>query len=101
MGAIAAKFADYVVVTSDNPRSESPTAIAQNIIDGIGTHGANTIVNTEIDRRLAIQLALNSAKSGDIVVIAGKGHEKSQTIGNSVLPFDDVAIVREILGVFA
>ena len=101
MGAIAAKFADYVVVTSDNPRSESPAAIAQNIIDGIGTHGANTIVKTEIDRRLAIQLALNSAKSGDIVVIAGKGHEKNQTIGNSVLPFDDVAIVREILGVVA
>ena len=101
MGAIAAKFADYVVVTSDNPRSESPAAIAQNIIDGIGTHGANTIVKTEIDRRLAIQLALNSAKSGDIVVIAGKGHEKNQTIGNNVLPFDDVAIVREILGVVA
>ncbi|KGA04235.1 MAG: hypothetical protein GM46_13225 [actinobacterium acAcidi] len=101
MGAIAAKFADYVVITSDNPRSESPAAIAQNIIDGISTHGANTIVKTEIDRRLAIQLALNSAKSGDIVVIAGKGHEKNQTIGNNVLPFDDVAIVREILGVVA
>jgi UDP-N-acetylmuramoyl-L-alanyl-D-glutamate--2,6-diaminopimelate ligase len=101
MGAIAAKFADHVVVTSDNPRSESPATIAQNIIDGIGTHSANTIVSTEIDRRLAIQLALKSARSGDIVVIAGKGHEKYQTIGNDVLPFDDVATVREILGVGA
>ena len=99
MGAIAAKFADYVVVTSDNPRSESPAVIAQNIIDGIGTQSANTIVTTELDRRLAIQLALNSASSGDIVVIAGKGHEKNQTIGTDVLPFDDVATVRDILGV--
>jgi UDP-N-acetylmuramoyl-L-alanyl-D-glutamate--2,6-diaminopimelate ligase len=101
MGAIAAKFADYVVVTSDNPRSESPSTIAQNIIDGIGAHGGNTIVKTEVDRRLAIQIALDSANSGDIVVIAGKGHEKNQTIGNDVLPFDDVATVREILGVVA
>ena len=101
MGAIAAKFADYVVVTSDNPRSESPATIAQNIIDGIGVHSANTIISTEIDRRLAIQLALKSARSGDIVVIAGKGHEKYQTIGNDVLPFDDVATVKEILGVGA
>jgi UDP-N-acetylmuramoyl-L-alanyl-D-glutamate--2,6-diaminopimelate ligase len=101
MGAIAAKFADHVVVTSDNPRSESPATIARNIIDGIGAHSANTIVSTEIDRRLAIQLALKSARSGDIVVIAGKGHEKYQTIGNDVLPFDDVATVREILGVVA
>ena len=101
MGAIAAKFADCVVVTSDNPRSESPATIAQNIIDGIGTLSANTIVATEIDRRLAIQFALKSARSGDIVVIAGKGHEKTQTIGNDVLPFDDVATVKEILGVSA
>ena len=101
MGAIAAKFADHVVVTSDNPRSESPATIAQNIIDGIGAHSANTIISTEIDRRLAIQLALKSARSGDIVVIAGKGHEKYQTIGNDVLPFDDVATVRKILGVVA
>ena len=101
MGAIAAKFADCVVVTSDNPRSESPATITQNIIDGIGTLSANTIVATEIDRRLAIQFALKSARSGDIVVIAGKGHEKTQTIGNDVLPFDDVATVKEILGVSA
>jgi UDP-N-acetylmuramoyl-L-alanyl-D-glutamate--2,6-diaminopimelate ligase len=101
MGAIAAKFANRVVVTSDNPRSESPEAIAQSIIDGMGTVGVNTIVSTEIDRRLAIQLALASARSGDIVVIAGKGHEKNQTIGNDVLPFDDVAVVREVLGAVA
>jgi UDP-N-acetylmuramoyl-L-alanyl-D-glutamate--2,6-diaminopimelate ligase len=101
MGAIAAKFADCVVVTSDNPRSESPATITQNIIDGVGTLNANTIIATEIDRRLAIQFALKSARSGDIVVIAGKGHEKTQTIGNDVLPFDDVATVKEILGVSA
>lgn len=101
MGAIAAKFADYVVVTSDNPRSESPVAISQNIIDGIGSNSAHTIISVETDRRLAIQLALNKARSGDIVVIAGKGHEKYQTIGNDVLPFDDVAIVSEILGSIA
>ena len=101
MGAIAAKFADCVVVTSDNPRSESPATITQNIIDGVGALNANTIIATEIDRRLAIQFALKSARSGDIVVIAGKGHEKTQTIGNDVLPFDDVATVNEILGVSA
>ena len=101
MGAIAAKFADCVVVTSDNPRSESPATITQNIIDGVGALNANTIIATEIDRRLAIQFALKSARSGDIVVIAGKGHEKTQTIGNDVLPFDDVATVKEILGVSA
>ena len=101
MGAIAAKFADCVVVTSDNPRSESPATITQNIIDGVGTLNANTIIATEIDRRLAIQFALKSARSGDIVVIAGKGHEKTKTIGNDVLPFDDVATVKEILGVSA
>ena len=101
MGAIAAKFADCVVVTSDNPRPESPATITQNIIDGVGALNANTIIATEIDRRLAIQFALKSARSGDIVVIAGKGHEKTQTIGNDVLPFDDVATVKEILGVSA
>ena len=101
MGAIAAKFADCVVVTSDNPRSESPATITQNIIDGVGALNANTIIATEIYRRLAIQFALKSARSGDIVVIAGKGHEKTQTIGNDVLPFDDVATVKEILGVSA
>jgi UDP-N-acetylmuramoyl-L-alanyl-D-glutamate--2,6-diaminopimelate ligase len=99
MGAIAAKFADSVFVTSDNPRSEKPDVIIQNIIDGIGRLPANTVVVAESDRRLAIGLALRSAQQGDIVVVAGKGHETYQTIGNSLLPFNDAQVVRELLEV--
>jgi UDP-N-acetylmuramoyl-L-alanyl-D-glutamate--2,6-diaminopimelate ligase len=95
MGRAAAEASEIVIVTSDNPRSESPRAIIDEILPG--TTGLAAIVEVEPDRAKAIALAMTMAGAGDIVVIAGKGHEKTQTIGNSVLPFDDVLVAREAL----
>ena len=95
MGRAAAEASEIVIVTSDNPRSEGPRAIIDEILPG--TVGLPAIVEVEPDRAKAIALAMTMARTGDIVVIAGKGHEKTQTIGNSALPFDDVAVAREAL----
>jgi len=93
MGEIAARLADHVVVTSDNPRSEEPTAIIEEILTGI-----DRPVEHEVDRRVAIQLAVAAAAPGDAIVIAGKGHEQGQEFaGGQKLPFDDVAVAREAL----
>ena len=94
MGSVASRLADVVVLTSDNPRSEDPDAI----IDAIraGADGDAYLI-VEPDRRAAIELALKRATAGDVVVVAGKGHETTQTIGDAVLPFDDRAVVREVL----
>lgn len=95
MGSIVSQNADIAVVTSDNPRSEDPDAIIQEILVGMdGT--ANKIV--EPDRRSAIAEAIAQARDGDIVLIAGKGHETYQVIGDRSLPFDDRQVAREILG---
>lgn len=93
MGAVAARLADRIYVTSDNPRGEDPRAIVDAIVAGIGANRA--IV--ELDRRRAIERAIDEAKAGDVVLIAGKGHENYQIVGDRVLPFDDVAIAREAL----
>lgn len=95
MGAIAAELADSVVVTSDNPRSENPSRIIDEIRDGIPASLLSRVVDVDVDRRRAIHGALNVAGRGDVVVIAGKGHEVTQTIGAEVLPFDDRQVVRE------
>ena len=95
MGATAERAADLVFVTSDNPRSEDPAAIAADILGGMQRPAAARV---ELDRALAIRAALASAAPGDVVLIAGKGHETTQITGTRVLPFDDVAVVREILG---
>jgi UDP-N-acetylmuramoyl-L-alanyl-D-glutamate--2,6-diaminopimelate ligase len=87
MGEIAARLADRVIVTSDNPRSEDPAAIARAIVDGAATE----IV---LDRRSAIRGAIAAAGAGDTVVVAGKGHETYQIVGDRVLPFDDREEVR-------
>lgn len=97
MGAVAAELADTVVVTSDNPRSEDPSSIINAITDGVPEDYRQRVVS-DPDRRRAIALAFAAASSGDVVVIAGKGHEVTQTIGSAVLPFDDRAVAREILG---
>jgi len=89
MGAAAARLADAVIVTDDNPRSEDPAAIRAAII--AGAPGARDVAG----RREAIRLALAEAGPGDIVLIAGKGHEQGQIVGDKVLPFDDVAVARE------
>jgi len=93
MGRIAAAYADRIYVTSDNPRSESPEAIVAEIVAGVGSH-SHVI---EIDRRAAILRAIREASSGDVVLIAGKGHETYQIIGERTLPFDDAEVAREAL----
>ena len=96
MGAVAATLADQVVVTSDNPRSEDPQEIINAIIQGVPGDYRERIVS-EPDRRRAFAAAFQVASPGDLVLIAGKGHETSQTIGSQVVPFDDRAVARELL----
>ncbi|HEX3974759.1 MAG TPA: UDP-N-acetylmuramoyl-L-alanyl-D-glutamate--2,6-diaminopimelate ligase [Solirubrobacteraceae bacterium] len=93
MGEIAARLADRVIVTSDNPRSEDPAAIIDEILVGSGED-----VEHEVDRRVAIDRAIATAEPGDVVVIAGKGHEQGQEFeGGRKIPFDDVTVVRKSL----
>lgn len=93
MGRIAAEIADRVYVTSDNPRSEEPRAIIAEIETGIGAR-AHAV---EVDRRAAIERAVREAQPGDVVLVAGKGHEAVQIVGERVLPFDDASVAREAL----
>jgi UDP-N-acetylmuramoyl-L-alanyl-D-glutamate--2,6-diaminopimelate ligase len=95
MGHAAGAGSDVVVVTSDNPRSEDPLAIIEQVLPGL--HGTSARVVVEPDRRHAIELAIAEARPGDLVLLAGKGHEKTQTVGGQVIPFDDVAVARECL----
>ena len=95
MGRVARAGADEVWVTSDNPRSEAPAGIAAEILAGAG--GAGGPVHLELDRRAAIAAALTAARPGDTVLIAGKGHETAQVVGDRVLPFDDREVARELL----
>lgn len=95
MGAIAARYADLVIVTSDNPRSEPPEKIIQEIQTGIPGEARN--YETLVDRRAAIARALHLAGKGDIVLIAGKGHESYQEIAGRRIPFDDRAVVKELI----
>jgi UDP-N-acetylmuramoyl-L-alanyl-D-glutamate--2,6-diaminopimelate ligase len=92
MGEVARRLADTVVVTSDNPRSEDPLSIVEAILQGAGTD-----VEVDPDRRSAIEAAIAAAGPGDVVVIAGKGHEQGQEIGGVVHPFDDREVAREAL----
>ena len=96
MGRSAAEGADLVVVTSDNPRSEDPEAIVAAIVAGVPVPRRGVVV-TEVDRRRAIARALSEATAGDVVVIAGKGHETTQTVAGEKRPFDDRAVARELL----
>jgi UDP-N-acetylmuramoyl-L-alanyl-D-glutamate--2,6-diaminopimelate ligase len=86
-----------MVVTSDNPRSEDPTTIAREILSGVGD-GSRADVSVELDRREAIRAALSSTRRGDVVVVAGKGHEAVQDGGGRVAPFDDASVVRQLAG---
>jgi len=95
MGAVASRLADAVVVTSDNPRSEDPAAIAEEIVAGIAAAG-RARVTVELDRREAIRCALAAGRPGDVVVVAGKGHEAVQVAHGRAVPFDDAAVVREL-----
>jgi UDP-N-acetylmuramoyl-L-alanyl-D-glutamate--2,6-diaminopimelate ligase len=96
MGRVASDGADLVVVTSDNPRSEPPEAIIAEVVAGIPPARRANLV-TEPDRRAAIGLALDAARPGDAVVIAGKGHETTQTVAGESRPFDDREAARQLL----
>lgn len=96
MGAIAQTLADLVIISSDNPRTEDPQAIIQDILQGIETN-VNNKVSTQIDRKLAIAEALAAAQPGDLVIIAGKGHENYQIIGSQKFDFDDRQIAKDLL----
>jgi len=96
MGALGARLADRSIVTSDNPRSEDPLAIIDEIVAGVPAESAGRVV-VEPDRRRAIRMALGEAVAGDTVLIAGKGHEQGQTIGDDVIPFDDRTVAAEEL----
>jgi UDP-N-acetylmuramoyl-L-alanyl-D-glutamate--2,6-diaminopimelate ligase len=98
MGAAAATGADLAVLTSDNPRSEDPSAILAAMRDGVP---AGRDVEVVPDRRAAIGRVIERARPGDVVVIAGKGHEQGQDIGGQVLPFDDRVVAREALAAAA
>lgn len=91
MGAAASRLADLAVITSDNPRSEDPMSIIDQILTGAE---GNANVVTEPDRAAAIATALANASGGDVVLIAGKGHERGQDIGGRVVPFDDVEVAN-------
>lgn len=96
MGAVAAKMADISVITSDNPRSEDPLRIIA-AIEGAYTKAGGKNKRVEPDRRLAIQWAIENAKEGDVICIAGKGHETGQIVGGQTLPFDDRKEAEEFL----
>jgi UDP-N-acetylmuramoyl-L-alanyl-D-glutamate--2,6-diaminopimelate ligase len=95
MGEVAGRGSDFVVLTSDNPRSEDPRTIINDALVGLQKTGAKYSV--EVDRRKAIALAIADARPGDIVLLAGKGHEKVQVTREGPHPFDDVAVAREAL----
>jgi UDP-N-acetylmuramoyl-L-alanyl-D-glutamate--2,6-diaminopimelate ligase len=95
MGRVAGEGSDLVVLTSDNPRSEDPAAILAEVLEGLKGTPARYIV--EPDRAKAIELAIREAKEGDIVLIAGKGHEKVQILRDGTIPFDDVDVAQAIL----
>ncbi len=95
MGEAAGKGSDFVVLTSDNPRSEDPLAVINDALVGLQRTGAKYKI--EPDRRTAIAFAIKDAGPGDIVLIAGKGHEKVQISRDGVIPFDDVEVAREVL----
>lgn len=100
MGAVAATDSDGVWITSDNPRSEDPARICAEIHQGfLATKGSDTIACTIIeDRKMAVEAALAEAGAGDIVVVAGKGHEDYQLVGDQVLELDDREIIRDWIG---
>ena len=95
MGDAVGRGADLAIVTNDNPRSEDPRAIADAILPGLEAAGARYSV--ELDRRAAIERAVGEASPGDVVLVAGKGHEPYQIIGATTLSFDDRVEARRAL----
>jgi len=95
MGEAATRLADLTVITSDNPRSEEPGAVIEDIVPGAERGGG--LYQVEPDRRTAIRMAVRAARAGDVVVIAGKGHETGQEFTDRTIPFDDRVVARQEL----
>lgn len=95
MGQAAGEGSDFVVVTSDNPRTEDPLAIINEVLPGLRQTGTSYVA--EPLRETAIRIAIEAATAGDIVLLAGKGHEKTQTLREGTIPFDDVLVARKVL----
>ena len=95
MGQAAGEGSDFVVVTSDNPRSEDPEAIIAEILPGVAATGVRYAVDS--DRATAIAIVLSEAKPGDVVLIAGKGHEKQQILRDGPIFFDDAQVALSAL----
>ena len=98
MGEVASRLSDIAVVTSDNPRDEDPLAIIDEILGGIAGGRDNPAVVVEPERAVAIRRALEGAAPGDVVVVAGKGHETYQETRGERVPFDDAVEARHVLG---
>jgi UDP-N-acetylmuramoyl-L-alanyl-D-glutamate--2,6-diaminopimelate ligase len=96
MGAVAADLADRIVLTDDNPRGEDPADIVREIKAGIGAHPRVSVIH---DRRTALRTAVERARPGDVVLVAGKGHEAEQVVGSERRPFSDRAVIAELLEV--
>jgi UDP-N-acetylmuramoyl-L-alanyl-D-glutamate--2,6-diaminopimelate ligase len=100
MGAVAGRLSDVVIITSDNPRTEDPNRIVEEVRRGMTAdlrRDSAPLVLSLVDRREAIARAVELARPGDLVIIAGKGHEKYQVIGDRVIAFDDAVVAREAL----
>jgi UDP-N-acetylmuramoyl-L-alanyl-D-glutamate--2,6-diaminopimelate ligase len=98
MGEAAAEGSDVVILTSDNPRTEDPLAILADARQGLEKH--RTPFTVEADRAAAIRKAVGMAEAGDLVLLAGKGHEDYQIVGKTKFPFDDRLVAREALAAF-
>ena len=97
MGRVAVELSEVCVITSDNPRSEDPRAIIEMIIEGVRDTFPPERYTVVVERREAIKKALSEARPGDLVVVAGKGHESGQIFADRVIPFDDRQVVRECI----
>jgi UDP-N-acetylmuramoyl-L-alanyl-D-glutamate--2,6-diaminopimelate ligase len=96
MAEVANALADRIIVTSDNPRTEDPTAIVEDILEGVSRSNRDSVL-IEVDRARAIEAAIDGARSGDVLVIAGKGHEDYQIIGTERRDFDDRRVASAAL----
>jgi UDP-N-acetylmuramoyl-L-alanyl-D-glutamate--2,6-diaminopimelate ligase len=97
----ALRWSDRVVITSDNPRSEDPRAIAQEILEGLESPADEARILVELDREKAIEVAIESAADSDVIMVLGKGHEPYQIVGDQRLPFSDYAVARATLGLIS
>ena len=93
MGRIASRLGDYVIITSDNPRSEDPLQIAKSVEAGVAYSDSHEVI---LDRTLAIRRAAKLAKPGDVVLVAGKGAEETVEVNGELLPYSDYAVIEEL-----